>query len=197
MAIDDSCLAAAEARARANYLAPGRFYHDQRHLNDCLRQLDAIEDLGDSERRLLRWAILWHDVIYDPRRGDNEELSAERAHRELVECGIDSEDADEVARIILLTKSHRAEASDRLGALLVSIDLSILGSEPERYRAYVREVRSEYAHVSDDAWRAGRSAVLKSLLTVEPLYPNRVFRAELETQARRNMEEELRTLSAG
>ena len=197
MAIDDSCLAAAEAQARADYSAPGRFYHDRRHLDDCLHQLDDIPDLGDSERGLLRWAILWHDVIYDPRRGDNEELSAERARRELVECGVESADADEVARLILLTKSHRVEAGDRLGALLVSIDLSILGSEPERYRAYARNVRREYAHVSDDEWRSGRSAVLQSLLSPDPLYPDPAFRTRLEAQARGNIEEELRELTAG
>jgi predicted metal-dependent HD superfamily phosphohydrolase len=197
MAIDDSCLAAAEARARANYSAPGRFYHDQSHLDDCLRQLESIDGLSKRERRLLRWAILWHDVIYDPPRSDNEELSAERARRELVNCGVASADADEVARLILLTKSHRAEATDRLGALLVSIDLSILGSEPERYRAYSEAVHKEYAHLPDEAWRSGRAAVLESLLSADQLYPEPRFRAALGERARRNMNAELKALSAG
>jgi predicted metal-dependent HD superfamily phosphohydrolase len=196
MAIDDSCLAAAEARARADYSSPGRVYHDEGHLDDCLRQLDRIDGLGERERRLLRWAILWHDVVYDSRHGDNEDRSAERAHRELAECGADKADAAEVARLIRLTKGHRADPGDPLGALLVSIDLSILGSEPRRYRAYADTVRKEYAHVPDDAWRSGRAAVLKSLLSADPLYPDPRFRAELETQARRNMESELRELGA-
>src|SRR5687768_11395978 len=130
MAVDPDCVAEAEARARADYSAPGRVYHDERHLDDCLRHLDEVEELGEHERRLLRWAILWHDVVYDPKRSDNEQRSAERAHRDLLECGIEPADAQEVARLIGLTRGHRADSDDRLGALLVSIDLSILGSEP-------------------------------------------------------------------
>jgi predicted metal-dependent HD superfamily phosphohydrolase len=197
MAIDESCLAEAEARARADYAAPGRYYHDQRHLDDCLGQLDRIEELSERQRRLLKWAIIWHDVIYDSRRGDNEERSAERARRELIECGVDQTDAAEVARLILLTKGHRADPVDRLGALLVSIDLSILGSEPEHYWAYADAVRREYGHVPDDAWNSGRSAVLISLLAAEPLYPDARFRAELEARARHNMEAEVRTFGEG
>ena len=193
----DACLVEAELRARATYAEPHRHYHNERHLDDCLRQLDQVHDVSERERRLLRWAILWHDAIYDPHRTDNEERSAELAFSELVECGVATSDATEVAQLIRLTKSHRAEDGDRLGAMLVSIDLSILGSDPDRYRAYAADVRREYAHVSDDWWRAGRSAVLKRLLEAEPIYPDSRFRAELEQRARRNINEELKRLGAG
>lgn len=191
------CLAEAEARARLDYSQPGRFYHDQRHLDDCLRQLERIDELSERQRRLLRWAILWHDVVYDPRRGDNEERSAERAERELIECGVGEDDAAEVARLILLTKGHRADEADRLGALMASIDLSILGSAPKRYRAYAEAVRKEYGHLPDEDWRSGRQAVLNRLLAADPLYPDPGFRAALEAQARLNIEAELKALRAG
>jgi predicted metal-dependent HD superfamily phosphohydrolase len=193
----DECLVEAELRARAAYSEPHRRYHDERHLDDCLQQLDRVHDLTKHERRLLRWAILWHDVVYEPGAFNNEELSAERAERGLLQCGVGSSDAAEVARLIRLTKSHKADASDRLGALLVSIDLSILGSDAARYLAYAAAVREEYAHVPDPMWQTGRSEVLKRLLTAEPLYPDPRVRAELEEQARRNMKEELRRLGAG
>lgn len=192
----DECLVDAELKARADYAATGRHYHDERHLDDCLWRLDQIHDLAETERRLLRWAILWHDSIYEPTRTDNEDLSAERAFRELTGCGVFEETAGEVARLIRLTKGHRVEPGDRLGAILVSIDLSILGADPERYRSYAADVRREYAHVGDDAWRPGRAAVLKRLLEGDPLYPDPSLRAELEDQARRNMEEELSSLGA-
>jgi predicted metal-dependent HD superfamily phosphohydrolase len=193
----DECLVDAELKARADYAAPGRHYHDERHLDDCLWQLDQIHDLAEAERRLLRWAILWHDSIYEPTRTDNEELSAERAFRELAGCGVAEETAGEVARLIRLTRGHRVESGDRLGAILVSIDLSILGADAERYRSYAADVRREYAHVGDEAWQAGRAAVLKRLLEANPLYPEPSLRAELEEQARSNMEEEISSLAAG
>ncbi|HXH53209.1 MAG TPA: hypothetical protein VNH53_07260 [Sphingomicrobium sp.] len=191
------CIIEAELRARAAYAEPGRHYHDQRHLDDCLAQLDTLHDLSDRDRLLLSWAILWHDAVYEPRRRDNEERSAELAHREMVACGVPQQDAAEVARLIRLTQSHKADSSDRLGALMVSIDLSILGADPDRYRAYVQGVRREYAHVPDAMWQAGRSELLKRFLAADPLYPDPGYRERLEAQARGNMQEELSSLGEG
>lgn len=193
----DECLVDAELRARAAYAEPGRHYHDQQHLDDCLAQVRGMADLSDRDERLLGWAILWHDAVYDPQRNDNEELSAELARRELLQCGVEDADANEVARLILLTNGHKADATDRLGALMVSIDLAILGSGPERYRAYVEGVRREYTHLPEEAWRAGRAAVLKRLLSADPIFPDPRFRARFEAQARHNMEEELSRLREG
>lgn len=194
MAVDEHCLAQAEERARAAYREPGRHYHDERHLADCLDQLDEVAGLQARDRRLLRWAILWHDCVYDAMRNDNEERSARFAYRELVGCGVPGREADEVERLILLTKGHRAAEDDRLGAILVSIDLSILGSEPERYRRYADAVRREYAQVTDDAWRAGRIAVLEKLLAADPLFPAPQFAQALDVRARRNMSGEISRL---
>jgi predicted metal-dependent HD superfamily phosphohydrolase len=66
VAIDPSCLSEAELRARSAYAAPGRYYHDETHLQDCLTQLDALTGISQAERRLLYWAFLWHDAVYDP-----------------------------------------------------------------------------------------------------------------------------------
>ena len=193
----DTCLVEAELRARSAYAGPHRHYHDERHLDDCLWHLDQVHGLSERERRLLRWALLWHDAVYDPRRSDNEAQSAELAFNELTACNLEESTAREVARLILLTKGHRVEDNDGLGALMVSIDLSILGSDEDRYRGYVSGVRQEYAHVADDAWRAGRSTVLERLLAAEPLFPDARFRERFEEQARRNMEQELKALGEG
>ena len=191
------CLVEAELRARAAYADPGRHYHCEDHLDHCLAQLEAVSGLPEHERRLLRWALLWHDAVYDPRRDDNEEKSAVLAHRELTGCGAASADALEVARLIRLTKNHHVEYGDRLGALLVSIDLSILGSDPDRYRAYVEAVRHEYAHVPDTAWHAARAKVLESLLKADPIYPDPNYCSRLELQARRNIAAEISRLPSG
>ena len=193
----DTCLVEAELRARSAYAEPHRHYHDERHLDDCLWHLDQLHGLSERERRLLRWALLWHDAVYDPERTDNEERSAEIAFNELTSCNLEESTAREVARLILLTKGHRVQDKDRLGALMVSIDLSILGSDEDRYLGYVRGVREEYAHVPDEAWRAGRSAVLERLLAADPLFADAQFRERFEAPARRNMKQELKGLGEG
>jgi len=193
----DECLVEAELRARAAYAEPERHYHDERHLDDCLVQLDAVRGLSEKERRILRWALLWHDAIYEAGRPDNEERSAALAAAELERCGVSADEVAEVARLIRLTKGHRVDPADRLGALMVSTDLSILGSDPTRYRLYAQAVRREYSHLSDAEWRQGRAFVLMDLLARDPLYPDAGFRGRFEAQARHNMEAEIRSLSEG
>lgn len=193
----DECLVDAELRARAAYAGPQRHYHNDRHLEDCLRELDWVHDLSARETRLLRWAILWHDSVYEPGHRDNEQRSAELARRELTGCGIPERDAEEVARLIRATETHRVDPGDRLGRLMVSIDLAILGSDPDRYAEYAAAIRREYGHVKDSMWRTGREIVLKRLLECDPLYPDPDFSKRLEAQARANMEAEIKALGEG
>lgn len=80
---------------------------------------------------------------------------------------------------------------------MASIDLAILGSDPERYRLYAQGVRREYAHLSEAEWRHGRALALGELLANDPLYPDPGFRERLEARARRNMESEIRALREG
>lgn len=51
------------------------------------------------------------------------------ARRDLAALSVSPDDQDEVARLILLTAGHHTDPDDRIGGLLVSIDLSILGAD--------------------------------------------------------------------
>lgn len=182
------------ARLEADYSAPGRHYHRLAHIEDCLARLEAHDGLSDHERTLLRYAVWWHDVVYDPTRSDNEERSADRAKHDLAVLGVETADRDEVARLIRLTKGHEVAPGDRLGAVLVSIDLSILGASEARYDAYAAAIRAEYAFVPEDAYRAGRAAVMRKFLEAPVLFPDPALRAELEAQARANIVREIAAL---
>jgi len=178
----------------AAYSEPHRHYHDGRHIQQCLALLDEVPDLMDSERRVLTWAIWWHDAIYDPRASDNEARSAELAKQELRDLDATLHERDEVARLIRLTAGHEIEAEDRLGEILVSIDLAILGAPPEIYDAYVAGVRAEYAHVPDEAWQAGRLRVLAGFLGRSVIFPDPDIRGHFEAAARMNITREIAAL---
>jgi predicted metal-dependent HD superfamily phosphohydrolase len=193
----DACIVEAELRARAAYAQLHRHYHDQRHIDECLAELDWVVNLTEKKRRILRWAILWHDAIYQPGQRDNERRSAKLARSELTSCGVDHADVEEVVRLIRLTEKHRVASGDRLGALMVSIDLAILGADPARYKAYAADVRLEYSHVPEKLWRMGRSLVLERMLDKDVLFPDREFRDRLEAQARANMTAEMASLAEG
>src|SRR3977135_4013628 len=138
----------------AAYTAPNRHYHNLQHIEDCLAALAAVKNLSATEREILTEAIWWHDVVYDAARSDNEELSAR-----LAEQHISPDLRWEVGRLIRLTETHQVASDDRLGAILISIDLSILGAEPARYDAYAAAIRQEFIHVPEGDYRAGRARV--------------------------------------
>jgi predicted metal-dependent HD superfamily phosphohydrolase len=173
----------------AAYTAPGRHYHDLAHIEDCLALLARVENLSEREHDILTAAIWWHDVVYDATRADNEERSAELA-RQHVRADI----ADEVARLIRLTKTHDVHAGDRLGAILISIDLSILGAEPARYDAYAAAIRQEFIHVPEQDYRAGRARVLDHFAARPVIFPDPAFAAKYDPRARDNLARELASL---
>ena len=173
----------------AAYSAPGRHYHNLAHIEDCLALLSRVDDLSSLEREILSEAIWWHDVVYDATRSDNEELSAQLAERH-----VRPDIATEVGRLIRLTKSHDVKAGDHLGATLISIDLSILSAEPARYDAYAAAIRQEFIHVPEPDYRAGRARVLDHFAAREVIFPDPVFAATYDRQARANLARELASL---
>ncbi len=178
----------------ARYREPHRRYHTMAHIEDCLDQVRTSTDLESGQRDLLETAIWFHDAIYDPTRPANEAESARLARARLA-ANVDPAFVDEVERLILLTSGHTVEDGDVIGARLVSIDLSILGARPDRYDAYARAIREEYAHVPEPAWRAGRTAVMQRFLDSPRLFPDPRFAARLEAAARANIRREIAALS--
>jgi predicted metal-dependent HD superfamily phosphohydrolase len=174
----------------AAYTAPGRHYHNLQHIEDCLAALARVDNLLAVERKILEQTIWWHDVVYDPTKSDNEELSAQ-----LAEQHIRVDLCQEVGRLIRLTKTHQVAPEDRLGAILISIDLSILGAEPARYDAYAAAIRQEFAHVSEQDYRDGRARVLRQFAARPVIFPDAGFAATYDRQARENLARELVSLS--
>lgn len=154
----DQADAAAPLRAfiLAELSRPERHWHGLLHHALMLR---AITSAKAAARRLLTWAVLFHDIVYDATRSDNEEASAEVARHWLTDL-----EAEPVAALILATKHHDLAAADAVTRMLLEADLAILWtSSRSLYDFYARGIRREYAHVSDSAYRAGRTAVLDRL----------------------------------
>ncbi|MCG2633227.1 phosphohydrolase [Bradyrhizobium sp. WYCCWR 13023] len=176
----------------AAYAAPGRHYHNLAHIEDCLAALARVDGLSAAERETVTEAIWWHDVVYDPARSDNEERSAE-----LAEQYVRTDLRQDVGRLIRLTKTHDVSAGDRLGAILISIDLSILGTDPARYDAYAAAIRQEFSHVSEDDYRIGRARVLRRFAAREVIFPDSDFAAMYDRPARANLAREVAALGVG
>lgn len=187
-------------RVLACHREPHRRYHTATHVMWVLRHVAhlAAAESGnaDSDRAVdvpaVQLAALFHDVVYDPRAADNEARSAVMAQRAGAELGWAPDRIHLVGRMVLATAGHRA--TDANEALLVDADLAILGAAPGEYEAYVRGVRSEYAHVSEPQWRIGRAAVLGGFLALPQLFNTATMRAAREARARANITAELAAL---
>ncbi len=163
------------------WLEAHRHYHDVRHLSYLLAALDQL----DAHQRPVRLAAWFHDAVYDGVPGDEEE-SARLAQR-LLTGVVPVEERDEVVRLVRLTATHDPAPDDAAGATLCDADLAILAAPAARYDVYVRDVRADYAHVDDQAWAIGRTAVLDSLLALAPLFRTPYGFTTWEEPARRNL----------
>ncbi len=156
------------AAVMAAWSEPHRRYHDLAHLAAVLGLVDALAPAAD-DADAVRLAAWYHDVAYDPERGDNEETSAARARVGLRGL-VSDERLAEVERLVLLTAGHDPDPDDANGAVLCDADLAVLAAPPEAYAAYASAVRAEYGHLSDADFTAGRIAVLERLLALPALY---------------------------
>jgi predicted metal-dependent HD superfamily phosphohydrolase len=179
------------------YAAPERHYHGLAHIEALLglasSHADAIADDDAVEA-----AIWFHDAIYDARRKDNEERSAELAMARLTGVAADQRIAN-IAAMIRATAGHAlpdfpdpAAAHDC--ALFLDMDLAILGSPPAAFAAYEQAVRHEYDWVPEPQWIAGRRAVLAGFLARRAIYATAQFRGSHEAAARHNLTEALARL---
>jgi predicted metal-dependent HD superfamily phosphohydrolase len=174
---------------------PQRRYHTVGHLAAVLDHVDVLEEYADDPDAV-RLAAWFHDAVYLPDRSTNEERSARLAERALPEAGVPQSTTDEVARLVRLTVSHAPELGDANGAVLCDADLAILAAPPHAYAAYTAAVRQEYGFVPDEAFRAGRAAVLRQLLDLPRLFRTPYGQREWEATARWNIGAELDLLDA-
>ncbi len=149
------------------YSEPTRGYHTIDHIADCLRKLAPYEGRGDYTQLFL--ALLWHDLVYktDVQGSDglsNELLSAEAASVMMGQLQLSG--AEDVCRLIIATKEHDSTIEDE--ALICAIDMSILAEPEAVYDAYAAGIRHEYGQYTDEQYRAGRLAALRSFQ--QPFY---------------------------
>ena len=175
-------------RIAHSYSEDGRYYHTLDHVRDCLEIMDSHG--GDD---VLELAVWFHDAVYDPRAADNEKRSADVLRQAAEAAGMTAETVNRACRLVEIT-DHRMTPLDDQERLIVDIDLSILGASAETYDRYSRNVRLEYAHVAEEAYCTGRTAVLRSFLNRERIYSGDGFVAEYEAKARENIMRELARL---
>jgi predicted metal-dependent HD superfamily phosphohydrolase len=193
---DSAAASAAELLTR--YAEPHRHYHTATHIEAVLAhvvRLGAELGVGPRELAELRLAACAHDVVYDANPGVDERESAKWARTHLGAAGVPAASIERVTSLVLLSAEHRADPADVSAGVLLDADLAILAASPTYYDDYVQAVRREYAHVPEELWRVGRSALLRGLLERDRLYLTAPARHTWQDDARANLRRELGQLT--
>jgi predicted metal-dependent HD superfamily phosphohydrolase len=149
-----------------------------------LQLFDSIaHSLKDAP--LVELCIWLHDLVYEPKRADNEARSAEIACEWFAHLA--PQRLQKLREYILATKHHHPNLRDSDLQALLDIDLAILASSPKRFNEYGQQVRFEYRFVPWLIYVFKRRQFLKAIATRIPLYHHPLLALQLEQQARKNL----------
>ena len=170
----------------AAYSEPHRRYHTADHIDDCLAELDDAASIASASEEV-ELALWFHDAVYNTTSSTNEARSAEWAMTFLKSVGVADEKAGRVSAFVLATR-HSSEPLSGDAALVVDIDLSILGRELPDFETYERAIRDEYKWVPMPIYRRKRIEILQSFLNRRAIYQTEHFHQRFEHRARENLE---------
>ncbi|MGE6396282.1 HD domain-containing protein [Chryseobacterium scophthalmum] len=174
------------------YSGKSRHYHNLQHLETLFEEIEHVKD-KIKNFNTISFSIFYHDVIYDATSKLNEEKSADIAKERLEILDVNNDDIQKVYKQILATKSHQ-KSEDEDTNFLLDADLSVLGKSSQDYVEYTKQIRKEYSIYPDFLYKPGRKKVLQHFLELESIYKTEFFRNKYETQARENIEYELKGL---
>ena len=185
---------------------PHRAYHHSGHLSQMLADLDRLYahrmQAGSTPLALIL-AAWFHDAVYEGAPGEDERRSEQLAIASLeplVTAGLLSGDELQMVRLLVrATATHELPESANLPAgyepadiqFFLDADMAILAADSARYRRYLRGVRSEYSHFDDEAFRAGRTTFLRSILDRERIFLSEQALKLWEEPAQANLRAEL------
>ena len=174
------------------YSEKHRFYHTVKHIDAMLSHFDEVIDIAENPAEV-ELAIWFHDAIYKPLSKTNELDSAKWAQEFLSTQGFHEKGVERVYSLIMATL-HNGELKTNDEKLIVDIDLTILGSSPDVYDEFERNVRKEYKFVPSFIYRKKRKALLESFLANASIYNLGYFKDKYEKAARENISRTIKLL---
>lgn len=171
-----------------------RFYHNMEHISRMLEKIESFSaDIEDMP--VLKLAIWYHDVVYDPKATDNEEQSANLAESIMLDLGLEKDKVQKIKDYILATKDHNVSPEDAFDlVLLIDVDFETLGGSWEDFEKYRKAIRKEYSWLSDEKYIDGTRKFFNNMLARDRIYNTQVMYDKLEDQARANLNRALKEL---
>lgn len=175
-----------------SYTAKKRYYHNQSHLENLLKELTSIKESIEDWDCVI-FSIAYHDIVYNTLQKDNEEQSAALAEQRLTEIAFPPDRINKCVQQILATKGHTVSDNQDTN-FFTDADLSILGASWYIYEAYFKSIRKEYSYYPNLLYNPGRKKVLQHFLSMDKIFKTDKFFSKYEEQARKNLSAELALL---
>lgn len=178
-----------------SYTHKNRHYHNLVHIESMILAANQYKnELKDIDS--FKFAIWFHDAIYDFSSSQNEARSAKLAINTLQEFEkINQNKIQKIEQYIIDTKEHKPSSQENDLLFFLDIDMQILGKNLEIYKEYSLNIRKEYQLVPKFLYKKGRKKVLKHFLERERIYFTDIFYRQFEQEARRNIGWEIESLS--
>lgn len=138
-----------------------RHYHSLDHLNDLISQInEGKSNFSEKEYEKLIIASIFHDIVYDPMKSDNEEKSAEF----FMNCCVEKSNPDilDINQMILDTKTHKANT--KLSESFNHYDMNIVERDFDSLLQWENGIYEEFKGHGKEAYKNGRLKFLESLL---------------------------------
>ena len=139
---------------------PNRHYHNLKHLTDLIDQINksySENQISENEKELLYLIAIFHDIVYDAGKQDNEEKSADFFMSVCLRPEL--HDILLVRNAILATKTHHP--TNNISKLFNRFDMNIVERDYDSLLEWEKGIYGEYSSVYDnDDYKQGRIGFL-------------------------------------
>jgi predicted metal-dependent HD superfamily phosphohydrolase len=172
------------------YEEPVRKYHTLNHI-ERIFNIAEVNDMYLTPAQ--QWAIIFHDIVYDPTRFDNERKSADFAIIAVKKYLIETMSLkkmelvlNHLEEMIMATAKHTIDQSglDEETKEILDLDLFDLGTD--HYFSNARLIALEYRHLPLQTYIEGRLRFIESMLKRNNLYYTDGY-FNMEEAARKNL----------
>ncbi|MCS6820593.1 MAG: adenylyltransferase/cytidyltransferase family protein [Microscillaceae bacterium] len=145
---------------------PHRYYHTLTHLQNLLTNIDLLkakQAITQQEYAILVMAAFFHDIVYNPKRQDNEPQSVEF----LRQRASPHPDLDTICQIILDTQTH--QPNSYLSELFIELDMKIVAKgDFQALLQWEKAIMKEYQYLDYGLYLTERKLFLEQLITQYP-----------------------------
>jgi pantetheine-phosphate adenylyltransferase len=141
-----------------SYAEPHRKYHNIEHIINMLNELKNYS-LKDHEKEILSLAIIYHDIVYNPKKYvDNEKRSCQEFFNDFP----NHKYTTQIKKLIMATKNHVYD-NDPLENIIIDLDLNVFEQSISELIKYENAIFKEYQFVNINEYIKSRSIFLDGM----------------------------------